>query len=70
MVKSNNSKSNKLSPQQFVKQSMAELKKVVWPTKQQVIRMTLIVTGVSIIVGALIGGLDYIFTYLVGLIIK
>ncbi len=70
MVKSSSSKSNNVTAKKFIKQAITELKKVVWPTKQQVIRMTLIVTGVSIIVGALIGSLDYLFTQLISLIIK
>jgi len=68
MVKSASEKST--SPQQFVKESIAELKKVVWPTKQQVIKLTLIVVGVSILVGAFIGGLDYLFTQMAGLMVK
>jgi preprotein translocase subunit SecE len=68
MVKSASEKST--SPQQFVKESLAELKKVVWPTKQQAVKLTLIVVGVSLITGALIGGLDYLFTQVVGWIIK
>ncbi len=68
MVKSASEKST--SPQQFVKESIAELKKVVWPTKQQVVKLTLIVVGVSLLVGAFIGGLDYLFTQMAGLIVK
>ena len=68
MVKSASEKS--ISPRQFVNQSIAELKKVVWPTKPQVVKLTFIVIGVSLIVGAYIGGLDYLFTQLMRLIIK
>ena len=56
--------------QKFIKESAAELKKVVWPTKQQVVKLTLIVLGISLITGALIGGLDYLFTQLIGQIVK
>ncbi|MEA3354982.1 MAG: preprotein translocase subunit SecE, partial [Patescibacteria group bacterium] len=48
----------------------AELKKVVWPTKKEVVKMTGIVIAVSLIVGSLIGGLDLFFTKIIGLIIK
>jgi preprotein translocase subunit SecE len=58
------------SPSKFIKEAKAELKKVVWPTKQQVVKLTLVVAGVSLVVGALIGGLDYLFTQLMGLIVK
>ena len=49
---------------------MVELKKVVWPTKQQVIKLTLIVIGASVLTGVLIGTLDYLFSLLIGQIIK
>jgi len=68
MVKSASEKST--SPQQFVQEAITELKKVVWPTKQQVVKLTLIVVGVSLLVGAFIGGLDYLFTQMAGLIVK
>jgi len=59
-----------VSPLAFVNESVAELKKVVWPSKEQIIKLTLVVLGVSIATGLLIGGLDYLFTNLFGLILK
>jgi preprotein translocase subunit SecE len=56
-------------PVRFVEEAVAELKKVVWPTKEQVVRLTLLVIVVSAVTGFLIGGLDYLFTKLLGLII-
>ncbi len=70
MVKSSTVKPNNITPLKFINQSKQELKKVVWPTKKQVINFTSVVIGVSIITGLFIGGLDYLFTQLVGLIIK
>jgi preprotein translocase subunit SecE len=55
---------------EFISQSLAELKQVVWPTRQQVVKLTLVVLGVSVFTGALIGGLDYVFVNLVGWLIK
>lgn len=63
-------KSQLISPFKFVAESMVELKKVVWPTKQQVIKLTLIVIGASVATGVLIGALDYLFSLLIGQIIK
>lgn len=60
----------KFQPQQFLKESLTELKKVVWPTRQQAVKLTLIVIGVSIFAGLMIGGLDFLFTNLIGLIVK
>jgi preprotein translocase subunit SecE len=54
----------------FLKEVRAELKKVKWPTRSEVIKMTAIVLGVSTVVGAFIAGLDYLLTNLMGLIIK
>jgi len=56
-------------PIRFLKEAVAELKKVVWPTKEQLVRLTIIVIVVSVSAGILIGSLDYIFTKLLGLIL-
>ncbi len=63
-------KGGSVTPQQFINQSIAELKKVVWPTRKKVIRLTVIVLVVSLLTGLFIGGLDYLFTNLMGIIIK
>jgi preprotein translocase subunit SecE len=60
----------KTSVSKFIKEARAELRKVVWPTKKQLVNLTIIVLGVSLVTGLFIGGLDYVFTQLVGLIIK
>lgn len=64
----NNKKTTSLN--RYLKESITELKKVVWPTKKEVIKMTGIVIAVSLIVGIFIGGLDLFFTKIVSLIIK
>jgi preprotein translocase subunit SecE len=64
----NNQKS--ITPQQFINQAIAELKKVVWPTRKQVIKLTAIVIGVSLVTGLFIGGLDFLFTKLMAVLIK
>jgi preprotein translocase subunit SecE len=48
----------------FLKEVRLEMKKVNWPDKQEVIRYTLIVLGISLIVAAFLGGLDILFTSL------
>ena len=70
MVKSPPDKSKSVTPQQFISQSIAELRKVVWPDRKQVIKMTGIVIGVSLVTGLFIGGLDYLFTNLIGILVK
>ena len=56
-------------PIRFVKEAISELKQVVWPTKKQVVRLTLVVIVVSVIAGLLMGGLDFNFAKLLALII-
>jgi preprotein translocase subunit SecE len=46
----------------YFKESREELKKVVWPTRQQVIEMTLAVVVLVVFIGALLGFFDYILT--------
>ena len=54
----------------FLKEVQAELKKVTWPTREQALRLTGIVVGVSLVVGLYIGVLDYALTKIVGLIVR
>jgi preprotein translocase subunit SecE len=54
----------------FIKESIAEFKKVQWPTKGQTMRLTGFVIGVSLIVGLYVSGLDFGYKRLLGLIIK
>ena len=57
-------------PSAFLREVRDELKKVVWPTRQEVIRLTFVVITVSLIVGIFLGGLDFIFVKIIGTIVK
>ena len=48
----------------FLKEVRLEMKKVNWPTRQETIRYTVIVIGISAAVAAFLGTLDFIFTTL------
>ena len=48
----------------YVEESIAELKKVTWPTRETVIRLTLLVIAVSVAVGLYIAVLDRLFNSL------
>ena len=48
---------------QFLKEARQELKKVSWPSRQETIKYTLIVIGVSLAVAIFLGGLDFLFTW-------
>jgi preprotein translocase subunit SecE len=49
----------------YLTESWAELKKVAWPTRETVIRLTLLVVAVSLAVGVYIFVLDSVFNALV-----
>ena len=52
----------------FLRQVMFELKKVVWPTKEQMVTYTAVVVVFVIIMGLIIAALDFAFVKLVLLI--
>ena len=54
---------------QFVRESRIELRKVVWPTRQEATRLTLLVIGVSAAVGLVLGGFDYGIAQLFSLVV-
>lgn len=49
----------------YIKGSQQELKKVVWPTKKEVTRNTIIVIIFSLSVAAFLGAVDYILSVIV-----
>lgn len=59
---------NKLA--NYIKASIEEMKKVTWPTKKETYNYTLLVIGVSLAVAVFLGLLDYIFSWLLELIVK
>jgi preprotein translocase subunit SecE len=50
---------------QFVSDIIAELRKVVWPTRDEAIRLSIMVAAVCAAVGLLLGALDFGFSELV-----
>ncbi len=54
----------------FVNDSYSEFKKIQWPTKDQTIRLTAYVIGVSFTVGLLVAMFDLMFSRGLSLIIK
>ncbi|MDR1581042.1 MAG: preprotein translocase subunit SecE [Synergistaceae bacterium] len=53
----------------FLRESRAEIKKVFWPTKKDVWYSTLVVIGLTVVVGSYIGLVDVILTRLLSLFI-
>lgn len=54
----------------YVKSSQQELKKVVWPTKDEVIQHTIMVISISIGVAAFLGIVDFILNIALSYVIK
>jgi preprotein translocase subunit SecE len=52
------------NPVQFVKEAWSELRKVVWPTRKEVVRITFAVIVLSLLVAAFLGGIDFGLTEL------
>jgi len=48
----------------FLNEVRLEIKKVNWPTRQQTVRYTLIVIGISLAVAFYLGGLDRLVQFL------
>lgn len=51
---------NKLT--NYIQESIAEMKKVTWPTKKETRNYTILVIAISLGVALFLGLLDYIFT--------
>ncbi|OGF65535.1 preprotein translocase subunit SecE [Candidatus Giovannonibacteria bacterium RIFCSPHIGHO2_02_42_15] len=50
----------------YLKETRQEMRHVNWPSRQNTIRFTLLVIGVSAIVAIFLGSLDFLFQYLLG----
>ena len=58
------------NPVAFLLQVRQELKRVEWPTREKTVKLTILVIAASVAVGAYIGGLDAVFTYLLTYLVK
>lgn len=54
----------------YLKEVRIELTKVSWPTKEEATKLTIIILASSLVVGIYVGGLDYVFTNLLGIFLK
>jgi preprotein translocase subunit SecE len=66
-VKKNQAQANQPKKRRFTffADIITELRKVVWPTRQETLRLSLIVIGLCLVMGLLLGLLDYGFSELV-----
>lgn len=58
------------TPVSFLRETKDELRKVVWPTRSEVVRLTFVVIIVSLTVGLFLGGLDFVFVKIIEMIVK
>ena len=54
-------KEERTSPRQFLKEVRGELRKVAWPTREEVRNYSIIVLVTVVLFTALVAGLDYVF---------
>lgn len=54
----------------YLKEVRVELGKVTWPTRVEATNLTIIILASSLAVGLYIGGLDFVFTSLLGTFLK
>lgn len=59
-----------LKPLVFLREVKLELERVIWPSRAETLKLTLIVIGVSAAVGLFLGGLDFILTKVTELFLK
>jgi len=53
----------------YFRETIAELRKVNWPSREEAIRLTILVLVVVFFMSALLGVLDFVFTRIMGWII-
>ena len=54
----------------FISEAVSELKKVSWPTREQVRNLTVLVFAVSFVVGLYITVLDFVFQGAIGFLVE
>ena len=54
----------------FATEVVEELKRVTWPTKKETVRLTLVVVGISLIIGLYVGIIDIFLAKCLELITK
>jgi len=54
----------------FLRETRSELRKVVWPSRQEATNLTIIVIAVTLTMAASLGFIDYVFSKLLGLLIR
>jgi preprotein translocase subunit SecE len=59
-----------MKPISFLLEVKAEMERVVWPSRKEIIKLTLIVIGTSVAVGFFLGSLDFFLAKLTEFFLK
>lgn len=54
----------------YLRDTRSELRKVVWPTREEATNLTVIVLAVTILMTVILGGIDYLFGVALDLILR
>jgi len=54
----------------YLSEAIHEIKKVSWPTKKETRQYTYLVIGISLATALYMGGLDYVFNWLLEMLLK
>lgn len=54
-------KKERTSPRQFLSEVVAEMRKVAWPSRQEVVAYSIVVLISSVVIAAIVFGMDYVF---------
>lgn len=56
--------------QRWFHETRSELRKVTWPTREEALRLTYVVIGISLVMGLVLGVLDLALNSLYGLLVR
>jgi preprotein translocase subunit SecE len=56
--------------QRYIRETIGELRKVTWPTRQEAINLTIVVLIVTFTMSVFLGLLDFLFARLIALILS
>jgi preprotein translocase subunit SecE len=54
--------------QRWFRETRGELRKVVWPTREEALRLSRVVIAISLVMGAVLGAIDLLLNTLYGLL--
>ena len=57
-------KRERVGPAQYLREVRDEMRKVAWPTRDEVVRYSIIVVATVLVYMFFVGGLDYVFGFL------